>query len=60
MPNYYCPEDCKLQNECSVKKPLQGDKFTNSPTDEKCWCYFRDLPRLKDSRKKITNSKSRN
>jgi hypothetical protein len=50
MPNYYCPEDCKFQNECSVKKPLQGDRFTNNSSDEICWCYFKALSPLKDTR----------
>jgi hypothetical protein len=53
MPRFFCPNDCILKNQCQFKTPLPGDKFTNNPTDEICWCYAKPLPKLKDSRKII-------
>jgi hypothetical protein len=49
MTQYYCPEDCKLQEGCSLKHPLPGDRFTNNPSDELCWCYLKLLLPLKKS-----------
>lgn len=51
MTEYYCPDDCELQKECSLKHPLPGERFTNNPSNKCCWCYLKPLPPLVESRK---------
>jgi len=50
MPEYYCPDDCELQKECSLKHPLPGDRFTSNPSNKIYWCYVRPLGPITDSR----------
>lgn len=53
MTEYYCPDDCKLQGDCSLKHRLHGERFTDNPSNKTCWCYLKPLPVLTSHKRTI-------